>query len=360
MRKRVWVPALGLVGLVVVVAGLARVPAVQDIIFDRAVEARVNAPWAGGVSEDALQLVFCGTGSPMPDPKRGQACVAVIAGERMFLVDTGSGAAETLAGLQVPMEALTGVLYTHYHSDHISGLYDVVLQSWVAGREGALPLYGPTGIDRLVRGFNEAFALDRGYRVAHHNHTEEVLVPAFGLVEAHTVPVANDLESKIVYDAAGLKITAFRVGHAPINPAYGYRVDYKGRSVVFSGDTVKHPNMVRMGQGADVMVHEALAPHMVSVLATHVSAQRPRVGQILRDILDYHASPVEAAETANEAGAGLLVYSHIVPPLPNAMAEALFLRGVSDVRAEGVELGFDGMQVVLTVGDTGVIVKDLK
>ncbi|MEQ9520494.1 MAG: MBL fold metallo-hydrolase [Parvibaculum sp.] len=349
------------IGLVLAVGAmvLIRIPAVQDALFDRAVEARVNAVWSGAVSEDALQLVFCGTGSPMPDKTRGQACVAVIAGDRMFLVDTGSGAAETLAGLQVPMDRLIGILYTHFHSDHISGLYDVVLQSWVAGRKEALPLYGPVGVNRLEAGFNEAFALDRGYRVAHHNHTEEVLVPANGLVEGRTVLVANDLTSSILYDEDGLKITAFRVDHAPIDPAYGYRVDYKGRSVVFSGDTVKHPNMVRIGKDADVMVHEALAPHMVSVLATHVSAQRPRIGQIIRDTLDYHASPVEAAVTANEAGAGLLVYSHIVPPLPNGVAEAMFLRGVSDVRPAGVELGFDGMQIVLPVGAETTIVNNL-
>lgn len=354
---------LGLVGLAVVFVGLGvvliRVPAVQDAIFDRAVEARVNAPWAGQTKEDALQLVFCGTGSPMPDKARGQACVAVIAGERMFLVDTGSGAAETLAGLQVPLNRLAGVLYTHFHSDHISGLYDIVLQSWVAGRDKPLPLYGPVGVERLEVGFNEAFALDRGYRVAHHNHTEVALVPENGLVTGRAVPVANDLMSEVLYEEDGLKITAFRVGHAPIDPAYGYRVDYKGRSAVFSGDTVKHPNMVRLGKDVDVMVHEALAPHMVSVMATHMSTTRPRIGQIIRDTLDYHASPVEAAETANEAGAGLLVYSHIVPPLPNAVAEAMFLRGVSDIRAGGTALGYDGMQVVLPVGSDEIVVNNL-
>jgi len=353
--------AVWIIGLVVVLGGLGfvglRVPAVQNALLDRVIEARVNAPWAGASDEDALQLVFCGTGSPMPDKTRGQACVAVIAGDRMFLVDTGSGAAETLAMLGVPMDRLAGILYTHFHSDHVSGLYDVVLQSWVAGRQGALGLYGPVGVGRLSAGFNEAFALDRQYRTAHH--TAAAMPPANGLVEPRVVPVNTDLDSTIVYDEDGLKITAFRVGHAPIDPAYGYRVDYKGRSVVFSGDTIKHPNMVRMGQDVDVMVHEALAMHMVSLLSDHVGVNRPRVGQILRDTLNYHTSPVEAAEVANEAGAGLLVYSHIVPVLPNGIAETVFLRGVSDVRSEGVMLGHDGLMVRLPVGSDDTQIIDL-
>jgi ribonuclease Z len=352
-----------IVGIAVVVAGLGflglRMPAVQDALLNRVIEARVNSPWGGASDEDALQLVFCGTGSPMPDKTRGQACVAVIAGEHMFLVDTGAGAAETLSLLRVPMESLEGVLYTHFHSDHISGLYDVTLQSWVAGRQGALGLYGPIGVERLSAGFNEAFALDRQYRVDHHNHTTQALPPENGLVEPRVVPVTTDADSVVLFDEDGLKITAFRVRHAPIDPAYGYRVDYKGRSAVFSGDTVKHENMVRMGQGVDVMVHEALAMHMVSILSDHVGVNRPRVGQILRDTLNYHTSPVEAAEVANEAGAGLLVYSHIVPVLPNAVAEAVFLRGVSDVRPDGVLLGYDGLLVRLPVGSTQVEIIDL-
>lgn len=349
------------VGAVVVLAGFGffalRMPAVQDTLFARVVEARVNADWAGASDEDGLHLIFCGTGSPMPDRARGQACIAVLAGDRMFLVDTGSGAAETLALLGVPVDRLTGVLYTHFHSDHISGLYDVVLQSWVAGRAGALDLFGPIGVERIANGFNEAFALDRQYRTAHH--TAAAMPPANGLVAPRVVPVNTDLDSVVVYDEDELKITAFRVGHAPIDPAYGYRVDYKGRSAVFSGDTVKHPNMVRMGQGVDVMVHEALAMHMVSVLSDTVGTRRSRVGQILRDTLNYHTSPVEAAEVANEAAAELLVYSHIVPVLPNAIAESVFLRGVSDVRPDGVMLGYDGLMIRLPVGSTEIDVGSL-
>ena len=156
-----------------------------------------------------------------------------------------------------------------------------------------------------------------------------------------------------------LKITAFRVGHAPVEPAYGYRIDYKDRSAIFSGDTVKHPNLARVGRGADVMVHEALAPHMVTVIADAIARRASHVGQILRDTLTYHATPVEAAESANDAGVALLVYSHVVPPLPNRMMEAMFLRGVDEVRSDGVRIGFDGMALALPVGSGDIVTTDL-
>jgi len=357
---------LSLVGAVFVLGVVAffalRMPWVQDQVFQWAVESRVGLVWEGAGDPDQLQLVFCGTGSPMPDPGRGQACVGVFAGDHFFLIDSGAGAAATLAGLRIPMGGLDGILYTHFHSDHISGLPDIVLQSWVAGRHQPLDLYGPEGIERVTAGFSEAYVLDGIYRTAHHG--AEAMPPSGSKLVGHTVPVATDLASAVVFDADGLKITAFRVGHAPIDPAYGYRIDYKGRSVVFSGDTVKHANMVRFGAGVDVMVHEALARHMVSTLSEALLAGAPGrplgLGKILADTLDYHTSPVEAAEVANEAGASLLVYSHIVPPLPNALVADIFLRGVDDIRPEGVVLGYDGMLVRLPVGSASILVEDLR
>lgn len=354
---------LGIAGIVILLGMVAffalRTPWIQDQVFQRAVESRVGLVWDGARDPDQLQLVFCGTGSPMPDPGRGQACVGVFAGEHFFLIDSGAGAAATLAGLRIPMAGLDGILYTHFHSDHISGLPDIVLQSWVAGRHQPLDLYGPEGIESVAAGFSEAYVLDGIYRTAHHG--AEAMPPSGSKLVAHTVPLATDLDSAVVFDADGLKITAFRVGHAPIDPAYGYRIDYKDRSVVFSGDTVKHPNMVRFGAGVDVMVHEALARDMVSVISDALSADRPSaLGKILKDTLDYHTSPVEAAEVANEAGASLLVYSHIVPPLPNALATDIFLRGVDDIRPEGVVLGYDGMLVRLPVGSSSILIEDIR
>jgi ribonuclease Z len=129
----------------------------------------------------------------------------------------------------------------------------------------------------------------------------------------------------------GLKIKAFLVSHDPAEPAYGYRVTYKGRSAVVSGDTRKVQNMVRFSRDADVLVHEALNPQMVELAAALDKAGHVRQAEMTRDTLDYHTSPVEAAGIANEANVKLLVLTHVVPALPTALMRQMFLRDVKAV-----------------------------
>lgn len=336
---------LGTIGAIVI----GRSEQVQDAVLRRAIANRTGAERNDLHAADRLNIVFCGTGSPLPDPGRGTPCVAVFAGNDLYLIDAGEGAARRLASYQIPLGGLSGILFTHFHSDHIGGIGDVVLTSWASGRVEPLKLYGPEGIEKIADGFTTAYALDAGYRTAHHG--AEVMPPSGGQLEAVRIDVAGDSDVVTVIETNDLLIRAFRVDHSPIEPAYGYRVDYKGRSVIFSGDTIAHDNMVSVGRDVDVMVHEALASHMVSAIAASLeSLGDKRRSAILTDTLNYHATPVDAALTANKAGAGLLVYSHIVPPLPNRIAELIFLRGVDAVRDGPTVVGYDGLHLELPAG----------
>ncbi|MBC7101923.1 MAG: hypothetical protein H5U13_01670 [Parvibaculum sp.] len=137
-------------------------------------------------------------------------------------------------------------------------------------------------------------------------------------------------------------------------------MEYKGRSVIFSGDTKKESNIAQFGAGADVLIHEALATRMVALLEEGLEHRGDRRAKVMHDIPDYHATPVDAAEVANEAGVKLLVYTHIVPRLPNALAERVFLRGVPEVRSEGVTLGYDGLYLELPAGSDRIVERDLR
>ena len=153
----------------------------------------------------------------------------------------------------------------------------------------------------------------------------------------------------------GLTITAFAVNHTPVRPAYGYRFDYRGRSVVVSGDTVKDAGLIAAAKGADVLVHEAQAHHLVALM--HEEAEktgRTRIAKILGDIPSYHTSPVEAAEAANEAGVKLLVLYHLTPPPPAALVERAFVRGVAAVRPRDWVLADDGLLITLPVDSAAV------
>ena len=138
-----------------------------------------------------------------------------------------------------------------------------------------------------------------------------------------------------VYDRDGLKISAFLVNHDPVEPAYGYRIEYGGRAAVISGDTARVENMVRFSKGADVLVHESLNRDMVEMLAKALDASgNSRAGTMARQVIAYHTSPVEAAAIAKEAGVPLLVFTHEVPPLRNALMRKMFMRGVKEARGK--------------------------
>src|SRR5690606_29314343 len=128
-------------------------PSAQDAMMRRVVASNMGSNDAV-LDPDALHIVLCGTGSPMPDPDRAQSCAAVYAGGRLFMVDAGLGGWGRLAAYQLPVGGLDGVLLTHFHSDHISGLFDIALNSWASGRKEALAVYGPPGVEDVTTGFD--------------------------------------------------------------------------------------------------------------------------------------------------------------------------------------------------------------
>jgi ribonuclease Z len=346
---------LALVALVAV-----RVPAVQDRIIRAGIERLVASQHEELFRDDALRVLLCGTASPIPHPSRAKACVAVFAAGRFWIVDTGPGSWNRMALLRIDGSRIGGIFFTHFHSDHIGDLGEFNLNTWVAGRPGPLPVFGPPGVERVVAGFGEAYALDTQYRITHHGAS--FLPPEAGHLEAH--PVAGPADGagpQVVLEENGLRITAFAVHHDPVKPAYGYRFDYRGRSVVVSGDTTKDAGLIQAARGADVLVHEAQANHLVAMIGeAAANGGRPRIAKIMHDIPSYHTSPVEAAEAANEAGVKLLVLYHLTPPPTQRIVEWVFTRGVSQVRPTGWLLADDGLLVELPLDSPRVTTRQLE
>ena len=353
MRRYLVYGAAVIVALAVAGAVLLRVPSVEMWLFRMAVTQIVSRPTPTLAKPDELSVLLCGTGSPLPDRKRAGPCAMVAAGNRLYVIDAGIASVQNMLLWRIPLEDVKGVLITHFHSDHIPELGELRLQTWVAGRKTRLPVYGPPGIGEVVGGFEQAYALDTQYRTEHHG--AGFLPPDAAPMTAMPVAIPEGETSAVVLNDRGLKITAIRVHHDPAKPAYGYRFDYKGRSVVISGDTAPDEDLAHAAKGADILVHEGLQPEMVAALGDALNkAGKWRPAKIMGDIPGYHSSPVGAARIANEAGVKRLVFTHMLPPLPMAVARRLFLKGVSDVRPEGVEIGHDGLLIRLP-GNSGAI-----
>jgi ribonuclease Z len=335
-----------------------RFDAIDLALYHRLALAAATAPNPALADKNELSLLICGSGSPLPDRARAAACSVVAAGKDLYVVDAGGGSVRNLLDWHTPLADVRGIFITHFHSDHIEELGELRLQTWVAGRKAPLKVYGPPGIEDVVAGFNQAYAHDAVYRTAHHGAA--MLPPDVVPMVAVVVPM--DASGKtIALQANGLTVSAIKVKHDPVTPSYGYRFDFHGRSITLSGDTAPSDNLAKWAKGSDVLVHEGLAPDLVAMIGEGLSrADRPRFAKIMRDIPGYHTSPVEAARIANRAGVKLLLFSHIIPPLPNSMVERAFLHGVSDVRPDGVMLGRDGTLVRLPAGSDQIEVTTIE
>ncbi len=351
-----------------------------DAILQRVVKAsllNITTRFQTGMLDDgALHVWFCGTGSPQVERDRAQSCTAILAGGSFLIFDAGSGSGLKADLGNLPLGSLDAVFFTHLHSDHIVDLPVFMNHSWRYGRQKPLSVIGPTGTSVVVDGFNRALGPDVSYRSQNE-------VPSTSREPAQSSPVRTSPADRtlkayvetafaIGYDAAvegknrtlvyetpaGLKVYAFLVEHEPVKPAFGYRIEYKGKVVVISGDTRKTENIAIHAKGADYLIHEAYNKDIVNriisfqseVPDTPFTRQVFRIAQLTQH---YHTTPVEAAELAEQADVKTLVFSHVIPPLgsgPQQMIlRGLFLKGVDRAFKGEVMIAQDGMHLTLPV-----------
>lgn len=250
-------------------------------------------PAAVPPAEDEMRVTLLGTGSPVPSDTRYGMSTLVQAGGLNLLFDAGRGATVRMTQAGVPLGEIDGIFITHFHSDHVNGIGDLWLTGFIpafGGREGDLHLYGPIGVNELALGLRKAHADDINVRVA----DGELERDTTGLV-AHEFP-----EEGVIFEQDGVAVTMFEVLHDPagaIDPAMGYRVDYDGRSVLISGDTVPHENVIKYGTGVDLLIHEVAEFEDITALP---------------QVYAHHTNPRQAGKIFTETAPRLAVYSHIV------------------------------------------------
>ena len=244
-----------------------------------------------------IKVTLLGTGSPAAVIDRFGPSILVEAGGQKFIFDAGRGAMQRLNQAKVRWRDVQGVFLTHLHSDHVVGFPDLWLTGWITpGRDVPLHVWGPKGTKNMMSHLEQAFDYDIKIRLYDDRPSPEGVVI-----------LAEEIADGFVYEKAGVKITAFEVDHAPIKPAFGYRIDHAGRSVVLSGDTRISENLIRHAQGVDLLIHEVASPEAFQRVGT--------AREWAQSIVAHHVTPEQAGEVFSRTKPKLAVYSHIVPPM---------------------------------------------
>ncbi len=259
---------------------------------------RAAVPVAPSVAATApdIRVTLLGTGRPDPVLDRFGPSTLIQAGDQTLLFDCGRGATQRLWQLGIPLSRVSDVFLTHLHSDHTVGLPDLWLTGWLPTPYGrrAVPLgvWGPAGTRAMTAGLRQAFAWDLDRRSRGE-----------GLPAAGAAFDAHDVRPGVVFERGGVRVTAFLVDHGGLlQPAYGYRVDYRGRAVVLSGDTRPSESLVRAAAGADVLVHEVIVAPAV-LLARSATTRR---------IVGFHTLPEDAGRVFAQVRPRLAVYTHVI------------------------------------------------
>lgn len=282
-----------------------------------------------------IRVVLLGTaGGPNPGVERAGPAAMIEAGSERLLIDAGRNVSQQLMRAGTSPALITRAFLTHLHSDHVVGLPELWLTGWWMFRDQRLEVRGPAGTNAMTQHLSQAFAADVEIRVGAPEH----------LNRDDAVLIGIDVNEGVVHNSNGVRVTAITVDHGPV-PTFGYRIDYGGRSVVFSGDDRRSENLIKQSQNCDVMFH-----NMSMFTEEQLKGEGPRAGRP-KAALQLLASPEDAAAVFSRSGCRVATLIHS-PTGPNA------LQRVRDAGYKGrLEAPNDLTEIL--VGDE-VIVRPLK
>lgn len=281
-----------------------------------------------------MKLVLLGTkGGPKLSAERSSPAQAIIVGHRVLVVDCGEGVPHQLVRAGIPVEHVDDVLITHHHSDHNGSYGNLLLTAWAGGLDHQVHTYGPPPLATMTEAFYEMNAYDLAVRMADEGR------PALrGLVTVTEIDGPGT-----VIDDEDITVRAAVVHHPPVEPAYAYRFDADGRSVVISGDTTPCDKLIELARGATVLVHEVMHPEFVAGLS-HGQVANVEPERMRRHLMQSHTAVEDLGAVAAEAGVGTLVLTHLVPG-DRELPEEAWLEPVQATFGGRVILGRDLLEI---------------
>lgn len=282
-------------------------------------------PRLGTAQSGKSRLILLGTGGgPRPRKTSSASAQVILVNDAAYVVDCGDGVARQLVLAGVPLPKLRHIFLTHHHSDHNADYGNLILLAWTSGLRTRVDSWGPPPLQQMTRQFMEMNSYDIRTRIE-----DEGRIPLEPLIHAHEL-VAGGL----VLEDENVRVRATLVDHPPVVPAFGFRFDAPDRSIVISGDTKPSENLIKLAQGADVLVHDACYPAAIDRLVAGV----PNASTLKQSILSHHTSAADAGRVAQAAGVKTLVLSHLVPPEDPGITEQMWI--------DAARAHFDGRIVV--------------
>jgi len=353
LKKKKVLIITGLVIVGVIIIGKLAFDSIvaSDIMIVRAIERRNerNDEIAKDLmSTDEINVILVGTAGPM-SPDIAQQCTAVFVGGQFLLFDAGDYAQKRMEQFGLPSEELDAVFLTHFHNDHIADLGEVMQRSYILGRESELVVHGPTGVEDIVDGFNMVYSFDSDHRTEHHG---EALMPTeFQLATASEFDA--NLEEIVVYEKGGVIVTAFQTYHPPIDPVFGYVVEYEDAKIVISGDTLVTDKLAAYSNDADLLVMDIMNYELVTLMEdAFYDIGNDELGQIMFDIKEYHPDVKDVAQMAHDQDVSRLALTHYAPAaLVQSMMNRFYVDPIREIYDGELIAGSDGTTITIPLSD---------
>jgi ribonuclease BN (tRNA processing enzyme) len=333
------------------------------------------------MTDPTTKVVLLGTaGGPLPSPLRSGIATAVVVGDRVLVFDCGSGVTRQLRRARL-LSSLRMVFLTHLHSDHDCDYFNLFLLGWPvlqwnppvhaygpgpAGGPTALPADRPgrppvpvvhpanptPGLVEVTAAHVQAHAYDMNVRMR-----EAARADLTSLLVPHEIDVPDEIGARapdlvappmaplVVAEDGDVRVSAVLVQHAPVFPAFAYRVDTPAGSVVVSGDTAPCENLVRLADGADVLVHEVFDD---AALGQRDDDEEDEweADQREHHLRTSHTPLSQVGAVAAEAGVGRLVLTHFIPS-DDTLADDVWVKGAGADFDGEVVVGHDLLELTL-------------
>jgi ribonuclease BN (tRNA processing enzyme) len=278
------------------------------------------------------RLILLGTGGgPRPRTASSASAQVILVNNQAYVVDCGNGVARQLVFAGVALPTLRHIFVTHHHSDHNADYGNLIWLAWTAGLQTRIDTWGPPPLEKMTGLFFQMNATDIDARIA-----DEGRVPLVPLVHVHEVS-----QSGRVFQDEHLKVTATLVPHPPMVPALAFRFDTADRSIVISGDTARSDSLVKLAQGADVLVHSAVYLPAVDRLVARVA----NATALKQSIVAGQTSVEDTGRVAQAAGVKTLVLSHLIPADDLTVTDQMWIEAARTHFKGSVILGKDLLEI---------------